>query len=332
MANIMLNDYCNLNCSYCFAEMDDILTNISIEDFKEAVDFCLTDPNSNHIGLIGGEPTLHPKFSEILNFLGYNPNVKDVILFTNGITLDRHIDFLSKNDKFDILINCNSVNDIGIGNFSKLKHNVEMIRDYDLSKRTALGINLYTTKMDYSFIFELLESSSVDKLRISITVPNNLSKNKLNYQELKSIALQIVIDAIKNNIVPFFDCNKIPLCFVSNNERNTIFNLQKDAGTITNVICNRSICDPVIDIYPNLDAVRCMGTSDLCKVSIRDYATILDLTNYFIKHIDSYKHIVHLEKKCSDCNYNEQKKCSCGCISYKSALIKDLNSKIDRLY
>ena len=324
MANIMLNNYCNLNCSYCFAEMDDTLTDISMEDFKEAVDFCLTDPDCNHVGLIGGEPTLHPNFSEILNFLGNNPIINDVILFTNGITLDRYIDFLSKNDKFDILINCNSANDIGIENFNMLSDNIKRIREYNLFERTALGINLYTTEIDYSFIFELLESSNIKKLRLSITTPNDPFNDKLNYQELKPIAFQTVIQAIKNGVVPFFDCNKIPLCFVLNDERNMIFNLQKSAGTVTNVICNQSICDPVIDIYPNLDAVRCMGTAGLCKVSIRNYATVEELANYFTTNIDSYKHIIHSRKECDSCIYNEQKKCSCGCISYKSKLIRDM--------
>lgn len=67
MANIMLNDYCNLDCSYCFTKSAycNNINNITINNFKLALDFILKD-NEELIGLIGGEPTLHSNFEEIV--------------------------------------------------------------------------------------------------------------------------------------------------------------------------------------------------------------------------------------------------------------------------
>jgi len=67
MANIMLTKRCNLKCPYCFAEefVNKSGDDISIENFKVALDFALTNPHEQ-IGLIGGEPTLHNNFKEIL--------------------------------------------------------------------------------------------------------------------------------------------------------------------------------------------------------------------------------------------------------------------------
>lgn len=83
MANIMLNDHCNLNCSYCFAKSTygKNINNISLKNFKAALDFILKD-NEEMVGLIGGEPTLHPQFEEIIKLLKYDKRVKNIILFT----------------------------------------------------------------------------------------------------------------------------------------------------------------------------------------------------------------------------------------------------------
>ena len=69
MANILLTNVCNLQCPYCFANYytHDIAEEITLESFKKALDFIASSNNQNEkIGLIGGEPTLHTQFGEIL--------------------------------------------------------------------------------------------------------------------------------------------------------------------------------------------------------------------------------------------------------------------------
>ena len=64
MANILLTYSCNLRCPYCFANefVGKENTDITIENLLKVVSF-ITRTGPANIGLIGGEPTLHPGYS-----------------------------------------------------------------------------------------------------------------------------------------------------------------------------------------------------------------------------------------------------------------------------
>ena len=149
MPNIMLTYRCNLKCPYCFANefVNKDNTNITLENFKEAVNF-ITKEGPARIGLIGGEPTLHPEFDEILNILINNRFVSECTIYTNGILLDK---FMKKivHPKFRLLVNCNSSKDIGEASFNKMRENLDVLfKEYLMKDRINLGINLYDKNMD----------------------------------------------------------------------------------------------------------------------------------------------------------------------------------------
>ncbi|MCS5544672.1 MAG: hypothetical protein NZ731_01910, partial [Gammaproteobacteria bacterium] len=69
--NIILNSYCNLKCNYCFADEymeETVKTPGKSMDF----DFFTGDvlprvKTASLINFMGGEPTLHPRFNDILS-------------------------------------------------------------------------------------------------------------------------------------------------------------------------------------------------------------------------------------------------------------------------
>jgi MoaA/NifB/PqqE/SkfB family radical SAM enzyme len=68
--NIMLTNHCNLNCKYCFAH--DSIDNknkkeVSFENFKYYISF-IKKNKYKKLNLIGGEPTLHTKFFDLLEY------------------------------------------------------------------------------------------------------------------------------------------------------------------------------------------------------------------------------------------------------------------------
>ena len=144
MPNIMITQRCNLNCEYCFANdfvnVNSSDTDISVKDFRRILDFVLGDGSVENIGLIGGEPTLHKHFSDILDILITDERVKGVTIYTNGIFVHRYIEKL-KNEKFHLLINCNDL---------RLKNDilVEFLESIFLAKkhlcsRIVFGVNYY---------------------------------------------------------------------------------------------------------------------------------------------------------------------------------------------
>ena len=83
MPNIMLTYRCNLHCPYCFANefVNKQNTDISVSNFRKAVDF-LTRTGTASIGLIGGEPTLHPAFQILMEMLIADRRISGVTLYT----------------------------------------------------------------------------------------------------------------------------------------------------------------------------------------------------------------------------------------------------------
>ena len=186
MANIFLTSRCNLKCPYCFADefVNKDNEEISAENFKFAVDFI--KKGNERIGFIGGEPLLHPNFDEFMDIVITDEEVKNTIIFTNGLLIDKHLDKLI-HKKVNILVNCNSPKDLGEVNFEKLKSNLLLLKENKPDGYT-LGINIYSDKTDYSYIFDLLKSVNGKNVRFSTALPNT---DKEQTQEVLGSFLRI---------------------------------------------------------------------------------------------------------------------------------------------
>lgn len=320
----MLNESCNLRCSYCFASdlmnsSNENSSEITLNNFKKAVNFCCTSRNSR-IGLIGGEPLLYSKFREAIEYLAEIEAIRNVIIFTNGVLLYNFLE-LVQNDKFSFLVNCNSPQVIGQDNYRKLRKSIDVaVNQFAMADRITLGLNIYSNKMDSNFIFDLLEEFNIKKLRISIAAPNSKVNEKVDslseYAKLKDITLNIVLKALRNDIFPYFDCNQLPLCLITNKERNEIASLFKN-GVMSNVISINTSCEPTIDIKTDLTVMRCMGLYAYATTNMDQFDNLLDLEQYFRTQIDDYKNIVPTDTRCRNCKLNLIKRCSGGCLCYK---------------
>ena len=111
--DVQLTLNCNLNCHYCSRNcaimnpLGDFFYNTSKlkKDFERIFNF----PDSESIcsiALLGGEPTLHPDFDEIVKFY-YNERQKrnlkfELKLVTNGILLEKHKNVLKYFDSIQV--------------------------------------------------------------------------------------------------------------------------------------------------------------------------------------------------------------------------------------
>lgn len=82
--NIHITNDCNLDCGICFENKDREKPNyLAQEDIFNFID----DINPYHIGLVGGEPLLHPEINSIIR--GLKERGVDICLVTNGLLLDK---------------------------------------------------------------------------------------------------------------------------------------------------------------------------------------------------------------------------------------------------
>lgn len=97
-----INETCNLACPTCFTSSSPSLTGVApIEEVMANIDQRLSRENGkiDVLMLSGGEPTIHPQFSEILSEC-VKRNITRIIVNSNGIELSRNDEMLELFHKY----------------------------------------------------------------------------------------------------------------------------------------------------------------------------------------------------------------------------------------
>lgn len=315
MPNIILTEYCNLQCPYCFAskmieEKTDDTKNISLEQLDIILKWLLPSTTSlERIGLIGGEPTLHPQFKEILgkiNSFNEFTNTPSIV-FTNGINLSEFLPVIGPN--MSILINVNKLTGKPLNKLNSVLDEINYLNWFKIDK-VILGCNLYQDENTYSYFWDIIDKyPDISKIRMSITAPNNkeLRANKeLYYTKMKPILLQFLEETKKRKIKIDYDCNQIPLCLLNDEEQNLINQL----GEFNN------FCDPVIDITPDFKATCCFGVYNT-PIQCNNFNNIEELFRYF-KNQMVIRTINNNTSMCKDCKKLQLVQCQGGCLSFSN--------------
>lgn len=316
MANIMINENCNQRCPYCFAsEFVNVQhNNISLENFRKAADFILSDKSNGRVGIIGGEPLLHPLFDTFVEDLLDREQVKRVAVFTNGVLIKKHLNVLL-DKRVGILVNVNSINDVGEACFNQTQESLSLLIHNHKKESITIGLNIYDT-IDYSFFIEMADRYNFSKVRLSVVVPayGKEKKGISHFLALKNTVLQITKALLVRGIRFNFDCNLPVPCLWSKEELEDL----KLMGLCTYekelIPLEQSVCSPVIDILPDLTAIRCFGLSDVSKVSISDFDSIEALRDYFKSSIDAPLSQKPLYASCNNCELFPLR-CYGGCLA-----------------
>lgn len=340
MANIMLTSVCNLSCPYCFANEFVNRSNkeITEENFRKAMEFILGDGSEHAIGLIGGEPTTHSKFEKLLRIALMDKRVSVVSLYTNGILMDRFWHLMS-HAKLRLLINCNSPENMGQAAFLKMRDNLDELLHNRLQKdHVTLGINMYNPDFQYDYMLELLQRYGYTRVRVSISVPNMADQRNrdahLYFAVMKPQLKRFFRELLSRDIVPCFDCNKIPSCMITKEERQEFREFLLRPGISkkqhqTNMFSDFVGCSPVIDILQDLTAVRCFGLSEQTKQPISRFAGISELKNYYMRTIDAYACSTVYCEQCATCHQRDVARCYGGCLAFKIDDIIQLRDDVE---
>lgn len=313
MPNIAITKCCNLKCPYCFADEmihEDETNFITMEELDKILAFIEFTPG-DRIGIIGGEPTIHPQFKEILiKIKNFAKNLgSHVVLFTNGLLLDKYIEEL---DGIGILINVNGPNDIGEEKFNKIVSNLDLLDNVNIIKKITLGINLYEGIKDFSYIFNLCERYNLNTFRCSITAPIVPVGKHEYYLKAKERFLAVLKEAEKRNILVHLDCNNVPKCYFSDEELELY-------ETVTTG--EKTICRPVIDITPDMKATACFGTYD--PIDLKQFDNLQQVENYLYLTKMYPRALNNTDGKCKDCQQFKNLACQGGCLSFSHQNLKN---------
>ena len=342
MANIMVNEACNLRCPYCFAEEfvnkgDNVRRStkeMPLENFRKALEFVLSDKENRQIGIIGGEPLLYTHIDEATRMALDDPRTDYVMIYSNAVELERLSPDILESPKFRMLVNCNSPEDMGAAAFEKMRENLlRFAIDHNGTRRFRLSVNIYKPDFDYSYVIPLMNEVDYDVVRLSVSVPQKgdlHGKTPLEYfHDLKLVAMRFVCDMIRLRVITGFDCNFLPACVLTDEEvgsvlpakdvfYNALKSMYSDVFWERAIVCDIHNCSPVIDILPDLQAIRCFGLSEYTKQDIRNFRSISELADYYIDTVDRPACGISSSKECEDCMKRVMGECSGGCLLFKA--------------
>jgi cyclic pyranopterin phosphate synthase len=300
-------------CKYCFAQgkvdlgqqQGDSSKNLSMENLEKIIEYY----KHNHLErfvILGGEPTLHPNFSNMVDRVLKEKAFSAVIVFTNGIMPDNVLDYLSNNKdrRLDVALNLNSEDSYSSTEWKKVNNTMRVI-----GPRIGVGINIYHSGQDYDYLIEAINTYQMrSHIRAGLTHPIHGGKNKYaQLEDYPGIAEDLIVFAekvFKNNITFSFDCG-FPFC---------MFTLDQHKELLRFGIQFRSLCTPIVDVGPNLDIWRCFPMLKDVQGKLTDFESrkqIIDLFNNKYKNIQKMGNFLD----CPQCIYRKNKMCSGGCLA-----------------
>jgi hypothetical protein len=312
---------------------------MSLDDFRKALAFALSDRDIRQVGIIGGEPLLYTHIDEAMRIALDDPRSEYVMIYTNAVMLDRLAPDILENPKFRMLVNCNSPEDMGEENFLKMCANLLWFaEEHGGTRRFRLSLNFHKPDFDYSYVYPLIQDIDFDVVRLSVSVPQKgdlKGKTPLEYfHEMKLVAMRFVCDMARFNVITGFDCNFLPECVLTQQEIESVMPVKEVfydvlSGMYSDMFWDRAIiceihnCSPVIDILPDLTAIRCFGLSEYTKQDIREFRNISELAEYYIHTVDRKACGIPSSPKCDNCSSCINGNCSGGCLLFKAqALFK----------
>lgn len=314
MSNIVLTTKCPRRCKYCFAkDNQDNPMEFQMGNFVKAIEWLSNDKNIvGRVGLLGGEPTAHPKF---IDFLDYVLSKKiNTTVFTNGMiekeeTLFKIIDIAKKNKvkHVDHLCFCINVNEQKYRGDKEQRLQEQFLKI--LGRVSVPSFNIFEESCNFDFLVDLINKyNMVRNIRFGLAAPLGNRNKFMSPSGYKTIAEKLTnFTAIrkKQNIKMGTDCG-FPRCMFTQKQIDIILN-----GPLETLSFD---CGPSIDIYPDLTITHCFPTSRIKKVKMKDYKTYAELYHKWEKEMKQEK---PLYDDCLTCVWFLNNECSGGCKAHR---------------
>jgi organic radical activating enzyme len=317
MANVLITDYCNRACSYCFARNEispcsgsstpktHEETSMSLEDLDRVIRFFHRSEMST-MRILGGEPTIHPRFPQIIDKVldaGF-----EIRIFTGGLIPPKIKKYIKTLDasKVMLIMNMSCPSETSApGELNRITQNV-----YELAHYCTLGYTIYKPDFDATFLVDLATQSQCQpRIRLGIGVPQIKAENaRIDPQQYPLVAkniLRLVRQSDSNNVAVEFDCG-FPFCMFTPEELGYLITW----GCKTNFVCS-----PTIDISPTLEVWPCFALSSMYRERLDKFETRQELVAYFAHKSKPYR-TFGLYDLCHACKHKKRGQCAGGCLSH----------------
>ena len=313
MTNLIVSRRCNQRCAYCFAE-DELSAArektsrqadfIPMEVFEQRLDY-LDRSGITQARFLGGEPTLHPRFAELVHRA--RARNKTVVVFSNGLMPDASLEAL-----LDLPDECGGVimNVTNMGDADKTDSTLR--RKYVLTQlgvKAQPGCTIYRTDQDLDFLIGLIIDCACKRaIRVGLAQPVMDGRNQYlptrDYQKVGERLYQFAIRAAREGIKIELDCGFVRCMF----SEKTLAGLEeRNAGLGWH-------CNPIIDIDVDGKAFHCFPLAGKYWSNLQLVDTASSLREAFLQRTMPYRQ-AGIYKACSSCSYKINQVCSGGCLA-----------------
>jgi radical SAM protein with 4Fe4S-binding SPASM domain len=313
MANVLFTTYCNRNCAYCFAkgkvdlgqDQGNPSKNINSDALQKIIRFFKRSQLTRFV-VLGGEPTLNPEFPVLIDRILIEKEFKSVMIFTNGLIPEDVVGYLAghPDPRIRIALNLNAPDSYPAGQWKHITTTMKA-----LGPKVGLGVNVYQTGQDYQYLIESILEYNLNKhVRVGITQPIVGSENTFaqenDFQEIASDLLNFAAKAHQKNISFSFDCG-FQFC---------MFTLEQHKELLRLGIKFKAVCNPIIDIGPDLCVWRCFPFLNDVGGHLADFQTKNQIIDYYNRKYKSYKPMGN-KPECPQCRYRVNGLCAGGCLA-----------------
>lgn len=296
---VLITDNCNMNCPNCFNKNLRSKRDMSLIDFSELCNYLKNEGNISRIKIMGGEPTMHKSFLDIIRIS--QDFFNNINIFTNGRS--ELIEKLSLRENDSIIYNLECLPDIINAN----RLSPDGCFNHVFETRIDHNADLASIKHKLSQIYNILGND----MKVNLTL--NCIENIFLYKDSIIDNWNDIVRFLNDNLSIGYNIDHyIPYCF--------FVGTKMDIKIKRNSVCSFHYAGL---IAPDMTLRHCNQTEN----------TILKLKqgNRFVPYqiveqhllMDYYhKLYICLSKICKDCMLFGEK-CNGGCFIFKPSITRD---------
>ena len=307
MPNLMLTNYCNYRCSYCFGK--DIMypknprQTMTRECFDGIVEWVKKGPSDRIFHLMGGEPTLNPDMEwMIARLLEEDMNIT---IFSNLATRSA-CEIAGK--IADLPVNwVVNVNDPAHWDDEQRK-NITQALDI-LKSRACLTFNVMPDEDDNMWALEYTKRFHLNNnIKVGFLLPTynqtNVSLDDKQYSIVAAKVVRLAQEAAKADVHLDYECG-IPTCAFTDEQLGILWRCGSKL---------QSGCQSRLDITPDGEVIYCLPLATLGKKHYSQFENYNEACIWFEQRFAPYR-MLGRRIECATCNLHNSLSCNASCLA-----------------